>query len=159
MMKIGLRSSNWPSDAETQLLIQHIVFNYSNHTLEEVKLGFDLAIAGLLNVDANCYENFSCLYFSSVMNAFRVWAGQTHKQNVKPKPAEQKIYTEAELQDILRGDMEAAYQRILLRRQNVAPEGMKALLVQDGLMKEEEDIVPWLEKEIGKGRKNLYVKS
>jgi len=88
MVKLGLRATNWPNDMEKSVLINHIIQNYGLHTLEEVILAFDMAIAGKLNVEVNCYENFSCLYFSSIMNAYRVWAGQTHSEIKTEKPKE-----------------------------------------------------------------------
>lgn len=79
MIKIGLRAQNWPTDEEKLVLIEHIVNNYGGHTLQEVKLAFDMAIADKLEVEVNSFENFSCLYFSSVMNAYRQWARQEVK--------------------------------------------------------------------------------
>ena len=78
LIKIGLRSQNWPSDEEKLVLIEHIIKNYGNHTCEEIKLAFDMAIAGRLDVEVNCYENFSCLYFSGIMNAYRSWAKEAY---------------------------------------------------------------------------------
>jgi len=77
MVKVGLRAGNWPDDMETAILINHICTNYGNHTASEIRLAFDMAMAGKLNLDAKeviCYENFSCLYFSLIMNAYRLWA-------------------------------------------------------------------------------------
>lgn len=82
MVKIGLRSSNWPEDEEKKILIAHIIENYGGHTASELKLAFEMAIAGKLEdaegktVSATCYENFSCHYFSLIMNAYRSWARQ-----------------------------------------------------------------------------------
>lgn len=88
MMKVGLRAVNIPADIEKQVLIEHVVSNYGNHTHEEIKLAFDLAITGKLDVDPNCFENFSCVYFSKIMNAYRAWAGKTYKEVVKEKHPE-----------------------------------------------------------------------
>lgn len=95
MIKIGLRSDNWPSDEEKGVLIDHIIKEYGGHTCKEIKLAFEMAIAGklteynskgnLVTVDAKCYENFSCLYFSQIMNAYRIWAQETYKM-VAQKP-------------------------------------------------------------------------
>lgn len=104
MMKIGLRAANMPTEIEKAVLIGHIYENYSGHTLEEIKLAFDMAISGKLDVDATCYENFSCLYFSSIMNAYRDWA----KQEVKEMPAEEK---ELPKPDKLTIDMEYCYHK------------------------------------------------
>jgi len=74
MLKLGIRGHNLPDAEEKQILITHIIENYGYHTAEEIKLAFDLAFAGKLYVDAKVYENFSCLYFSTIMNAYRTWS-------------------------------------------------------------------------------------
>lgn len=82
MLKVGLRAVNLPNDEEKAVLIAHIVTEYGNHTLEEIKLAFDMAISGKLNLeqkDITCYENFSCLYFSNIMTAYRIWAKEVYK--------------------------------------------------------------------------------
>jgi hypothetical protein len=86
MVKLGLRAANWPNEAEKELLIHHILTNYGNHTAKEILLAFEMAIAGNLDADATTYENFSCQYFSSIMNAYRNWAKEAYKQNVKEVP-------------------------------------------------------------------------
>lgn len=90
MVKIGLRQANWPGDEEKFLLIQHIIQHYGGHTPEELLLAFDMAIAGKLDVEINCYENFSCLYVSTIMNAYRSWAKDQHKE-LKPVMIENKV--------------------------------------------------------------------
>jgi hypothetical protein len=90
MLKVGVREKQLPSKEEKEVLIEHILTNYGNHTPNEIKLAFDMAILGKLedvngrgepiDLDVNCYGDFSCLYFSKVMNAYRRWARQTFKQ-------------------------------------------------------------------------------
>lgn len=91
MLKVGLRAKNLPTAEEKAVLLAHVTNNYGNHTPDEIVLAFDMAISGKLEVDATCYENFSCLYVSSIMNAYRKWAAQEAKylSNIKkelPKP-------------------------------------------------------------------------
>jgi len=86
MVKIGLRSQNWPTDEEKGVLFQHIIKKYGGHTVEEIKLAFDMAITGRLDVEVNCYENFSCLYFSNIMAAYREWAKEEYKQIEAKQP-------------------------------------------------------------------------
>lgn len=87
MLKVGLRSHNLPNDLEKLILIEHVKENFAGHNLSEIKLAFDLAIAQKLIapdneiLDATCYENFSCLYFSRVMNAYRNWAADAYRRN------------------------------------------------------------------------------
>lgn len=113
MVKIGLRANNWPTDEEKLLLQQHIVRFYGNHTLDEIRLAFDMAITGRLDVQANCYENFSCLYFSTIMNAYRQWvareAGMQEQKLLSP-PQKTKLelaiidleYWHAKRKDLIR---------------------------------------------------------
>lgn len=86
MVKVGLRSQNWPEEEEKAILIAHIIKEFGNHTIEEIKLAFDLLISGKLFFEdpkeAKCYENFSCLYFSTIMNSYRIWASEVHKQHI-----------------------------------------------------------------------------
>jgi len=70
----------------------------------------------------------------------------------------QKIYTDEELLDIRRGDMEATFQRMLSGRQNVVPPDMPEFLISEGFITDETDVAKWIVDEIGNGRKNLYVK-
>lgn len=85
MMKVGLRGDNWPTEIEKGLLIDFILKNYSGHTCEEITLAFEMALTGKLNLDEKeipCYENFSCMYFAKIMNAYREWA----KLEINHKP-------------------------------------------------------------------------
>lgn len=101
MNKLGLREANIPGKDEMGILIHHLLTNYGSHTCEEITLAFDMAIAGKLELlpgeSVNCYENFSCLYFSSIMNAYRRWAAQVHEQLKPltfPEPPESESMTD-----------------------------------------------------------------
>ena len=99
MLKVGIRANNLPNDIEKAVLIEHIINQYGKHTPAEVRLAFDMAISGKLDLEEKeviCYENFSCLYFSKIMNAYRVWAMQTFNQLKMDNP----ITTEQELEPI-----------------------------------------------------------
>jgi hypothetical protein len=83
ILLVGLRAQNFPSDEEKEFLYQYTKQHYGMHTLPEIRLAFDMAIQGKLNLDADnvkCYENFSVQYFSSILNAYRSWAAQVHDQ-------------------------------------------------------------------------------
>lgn len=89
MIKIGLRSESFPAEEEKAVLIDHVIKEFGGHTCQEIKLAFEMAMAGKLTtynsknekvtLDATCYENFSCLYFSTIMNAYREWAEDVYK--------------------------------------------------------------------------------
>lgn len=86
MNKLGIRAQNLPGPEDFNVLVQHVVSNFGKHTVPEILLAFDMALAGQLPVEANCYENFSCLYFSGIMNAYREWAAEAYKHVVKDAP-------------------------------------------------------------------------
>lgn len=90
MILVGIKAHNMPDEEEKQVLINFVLQNFGDHTAEEVKMAFDMAVSGKLDVDATSYENFSPAFFSKVMNAFRKWASQEHRQisseNDKNKP-------------------------------------------------------------------------
>jgi len=74
MILVGLRSNNMPSDEEKFVLINFIRSNFGNLTPEEIKLAFEYAVAGKFNIDAKCYENFSCEYFGRIIKAYNEFA-------------------------------------------------------------------------------------
>lgn len=80
MILVGIKAANMPDEEEKAVLVQFVLSNFGEHTAEEVKLAFDMAVAGRLEVDATAYENFSPAFFSKVMTAYRKWASQEHYQ-------------------------------------------------------------------------------
>jgi len=97
MILVGLRGNNLPSNEEKFVLLNFIKSNFGNQTLEEIKLAFDLAVSGTINIDAKCYENFSCEYFSRIVNAYIEYARQETKnipkqiEEIKPIPSDAEL--------------------------------------------------------------------
>jgi hypothetical protein len=92
MLMVGLRGANMPTDEEKFVLLAFIKSNYGNQTPEEIAIAFEMAVAGKLNTDCKCYENFSCEYFGRIMNAYIEYARQETK-NVKRPEIEEKTQT------------------------------------------------------------------
>lgn len=157
---VGLRAANFPNDEEKRVLIEYIQNYYGGHTAAEIKLAFEMAVAGKLNVEqVSCYENFTPLYFSSIMNAYREWAKAESKE-VKDEPV-QKIYTLDELDDIHRGHVEAFYQRCLkgIILPAELPEYYLTILIKDGYLAEgSDDLHGFFAYWINRGYKNIYTK-
>lgn len=87
---VGLRAANFPSEKEETMLINFILRNYGGHTVDEIMLAFEMAVAGKLHLessDIKVFENFTPEYFSKVMNAFRKWASQAYSNIEKLLPA------------------------------------------------------------------------
>lgn len=157
ILKLGLREKNLPGPEEKNILILHIVSNFGGHRLDEINLAFDMAINGKLEIDdPNPYENFSCAYFSKIMNAYQSWSKQAYV-SIKQIP-DQRIYKQQQLDDFARRDIEIAYQ--LMRNGKVPyglPEYFKDLLVKDGLMKPEDDLSAFFVQRLGRNVENIYV--
>jgi hypothetical protein len=89
---IGLRAEQIPTDEEKGFLIQYIVENYGGHTGDEIKLAFKMAIQGKLKIDSKdvrCYGIFSPMYFTTIMDSYRVWASEQAEKlsrNIPEKP-------------------------------------------------------------------------
>ena len=113
MVLVGIKAHNVPNDREKSVLLQFIVNNYGGHTPTEIRLAFDLAIAGELDVeDVKCYENFSPLYFASIMNGYRKWARPKHGEI---KPIEKELTPDEKL------DIELQYAAYLQKQVNKWP--------------------------------------
>lgn len=157
MVLVGIRSANLPEKAEKAVLINFIKTNYGGHTPAEVRLAFEMAVGGRLNCDPVPYENFSVLYFCSVMNAYRLWAAQEYRETIIEAPLEQKLLTDKQLEDIQRGDIEAFYQRC---KSGIipynTPEYFKPILVKDGLMVEEETVSEFFVQRLGNNSEHIY---
>lgn len=164
MMKVGVRAANLPNDLEKLVLYEHIVTNYGGNRLNEVSLAFDFAIRGELAtadgeaVDANCYENFSCLYLSKIMNAYRHWSRQEIKYISPTEKSEQKIFTQEELDDYARENAEWQYQMYLRGFELSYPESNDAILKKDGLLPDGELVIDFFKRKYESGVKNIYIK-
>ena len=97
MVLVGLRGNNMPTDEEKFVLLNFIRSNFGNQTPEEIRLAFDLAMAGKFSIDAKCYENFSCEYFGRIMKAYIEYSRQETKsvkkdpEIISPPPTDQQI--------------------------------------------------------------------
>lgn len=86
MLIVGIREQNFPKEEEAGVLIEFIRRHYGGHTVKEIRLAFEMAIAGKLDVDSRAFENFSIQYFSSIMNSYRKWAAQEYRQHAETRP-------------------------------------------------------------------------
>lgn len=162
MLKIGVRTQNIPNELEALILFEHIVEHYGGNRLDEIRLAWDMAITqGLPDengemVEANCYENFSCAYFSKIMTAYRRWSAQEYKLVVKPDAPQQKIFTDAENDNAAREDVDRCYQMFLRGHQIKFPELLEPILRKDELLKDGEKTMSLFEKRAKDGFIHLY---
>lgn len=81
------------------------------------------------------------------------------EERKKSDPPPTVVLTDAQLDDIVRADIEAFYQRC---RNGITPyklpEYFKDMLVKDGLMKAEENLAEWMTAKLGAAVEKLYMK-
>lgn len=162
MIKIGLRSQNWPTDEEKTVLIEHIYSNFGGNRIEEIKLAFDMAFAGKLDLsteDTKCYENFSCAYFSTIMSSYRRWSAQEYRQLKPEEPTVQRIFTQDELDDAAREDVERQYRLFVKGHELKGVAINKAILEKDGLLKEGESVIDFFKRKVETAQPNIYVRN
>lgn len=159
MVMVGLRGINFPNEKEKAVLISHIIKNYGGIRIEEIPLAFEMAITGKLGIDdTNCYENFSCAYFSKIMNAYKLWSAQAVEHLKIDKVPPQRIFTEQELENSQREDAERQYQLFLKGYELNGVEINKVILEKDGLMKPDENVIDFFNDKFNAGFKNIYTK-
>lgn len=159
MVKVGLRAQNFPNDIEKVVLIDHIKENYGGNHLSELRLAFDMAISGKLALkpdDVKCYENFSCAYVSVIMNAYRNWSAQAHRQSIADPQKEQRIYSQDEIDNGLREDAERQYRLFLTGHKLRGIEFNKPILLNDGLINESESVLEFFTRMADAKRINIY---
>lgn len=75
------------------LIGKYIIEYYPQITLSEIKLAIDLSVMGKLNVGAECYDNFSPMYVSKILNSYLEYKGQlVNELNKKKAKLEQNEY-------------------------------------------------------------------
>lgn len=81
-----------------------------------------------------------------------------NEMKLKETPVEQKIFSQEELDNSAREDAERQYQLFLKK---IEPKGLginKAILVKDGLMKDNEDVIDFFKKKASLFFSNIYKK-
>lgn len=141
MLLVGIRAANIPNAEETAVLLQFIYKKFAGLTLAEIQLAFEKAVAGELDCDAKCYENFSPEYFGRIMTAYKEWASrkwdENQMYNVKPEQkqismqADWKELCELYYQDYLKGEFKINIMPYQLYDEFVRCEMMAADVYED----------------------------
>lgn len=161
MLLVGIRATNLPSAEEKAILIRHITKHYSGHTISEIRLAFEMAIAGELDIaadDVKAYESFSPVYFSQIINSYRRWSVQEFKQNIKTvdPPPPIKLFTQEEMDDAARGDVERQYQLFLKGYELKTPQFNRSILQKDNLIGEHETTIEFFKRKAAMNQFNIY---
>lgn len=91
---MGILDDKFPDESTLNMLVDYINRYYRNLTINEIKIAFELGVAGETGVDMNHYQNFSLLYFSSVVNAYVEYRKRVVAQINKERVEKQAIKDE-----------------------------------------------------------------
>ena len=103
MVICGIKANQVPTQLEFDNLKEFIIRNYPTITLSEIKLAFDCALSGKLNLDSSeisCYGDFTAIYFGRIINAYIKWANSKYaeveqqKSEIKELPAPPTDWTD-----------------------------------------------------------------
>lgn len=84
MLKLGIRAKNLPEEQEKKVLIDHIRKKFGYMNILSIRLAFEHLIDGVISGPEH-FENFSCAYFSKVMNAYKSWENKVFRE-LPPEP-------------------------------------------------------------------------
>lgn len=83
---IGLHPDHVPQGAEKILLLEYICECYAEYSPEEIERAFKFALSEKFVANTNCYGDFSCKFFSDIMNSYRRWKKQSDPDENKKQP-------------------------------------------------------------------------
>jgi len=142
MLLVGIRAKNMPDEEEKEVLINFTLKHFGSHTQQEIKLAFELAVAGKLELGesgANCYENFSCEFVGRIMAAYRKWASR----QIEINPVKEVIQTLLPIKTDWTEICEYNYEKFLSGKYNISlwPWQMYEHYIEKGLLKENDYIL------------------
>lgn len=117
---LGLRGKHLPSELEASVIFSYLRTEYGHKTLDELGLAFRLAIKGELDLkpeDVKVYDQFTVLYLSTIMEAYRKWLlkqNQTVPEKKLELPAATEKLTDDEILDYTRKAYQATNNPLLI---------------------------------------------
>jgi hypothetical protein len=131
---VGLNTDRYPSEMGRTILIDFIRTNYAGNTLDDVKLAFQMAAAGKLDIDdSGHYQNFSSAYFGKIMAAYRVWSSQVHEYTERALPPAEPEQEIIEMSD--KDLLEATYQSYrIIKKHEFIPESVFSFLESEKMI-------------------------
>jgi len=68
---IGLKAENIPNEIQKSVLINYIQKDLKQYSVEDIRIAFHLLLKNELDCEMNHFQNFSAMYLSQVMSAYR----------------------------------------------------------------------------------------
>lgn len=97
MALTGLKAENFPSEFETEILMDFLKTNFGKMTCEEIRLAFKMALSGTIEAETNHFQNFCAPYIAKILNAYLLKqkpiifdSDQIIPQKMEPSESEKK---------------------------------------------------------------------
>lgn len=92
---IGLKKANYPDKTSSMVLFNTLQRDQGNLYITEIKIGFELYVAGKLDVDTKHYQSIDSIFLNTVLNAYKKYK-QTDINKHLIEQSEDKQPTEEE---------------------------------------------------------------
>lgn len=101
-LMIGLRKQHFPNGFELDFIVSNIRKLYLHRTIFDLTNAFELGLRKEIDVELNCYDQFTLIYLSNIMDAYRKYLVSAYNElpDEQPKQIEYKMTKEEKLADI-----------------------------------------------------------
>lgn len=101
-LMIGLRKQHFPNGFELDFIVSNIRKLYPHRTIFDLTNAFELGLRKEIDVELNCYDQFTLIYLSNIMDAYRRYLVKSYNELPveQPKQIEYKMTKEEKLADI-----------------------------------------------------------
>lgn len=99
---VGLRKQHFPNGFELDFIVSNIRKLYPHRTIFDLTNAFELGLRKEIDVELNCYDQFTLIYLSNIMDAYRKYLVNAYNELPveQPKQIEYTISKEEKLADI-----------------------------------------------------------
>lgn len=99
---VGLRKQHFPNGFELDFIVSNIRKLYPHRTIFDLTNAFELGLRKEIDVELNCYDQFTLIYLSNIMDAYRKYLVSAYNELPveHPKQIEYKMTKEEKLADI-----------------------------------------------------------
>jgi len=95
---IGVKTM--PDKYAQKRIIYYLLSYYRDFSIQEIRLAFELALVGKVQVDVEHYQSFDIRYLSRILNAFRLYRNEQNQRLITNQPIKLEPISEKEKQKI-----------------------------------------------------------
>jgi len=85
-LMIGLRKQHFPNGFELDFIVSNIRKLYPHRTIFDLTNAFELGLRKKIDVELNCYDQFTLIYLSNIMEAYRKYLVSAYNELPVERP-------------------------------------------------------------------------